>query len=129
MRYFKHKIEYDKELLNKLDELIRKCYQKLEEDIIFILENGFREYKRLQDIREELLKDMLDNFNEGRSKSYYCIVATVMKIEDIKEALVKAIESSYGLDIRSRSKVLHSLLDEIAQQNQYYLGLRKRSKI
>lgn len=67
-----------------------KCYQKLEEDIIFIQENGFGEYKRLQDIREEILNYMLDNFNEGRSKSYYCVAVTVMKIEEINEALVKA---------------------------------------
>jgi hypothetical protein len=71
---------------------------------------------------------MLDNFNEGRSKSYYCVVATVMKIEEIKEALVKAKKSSYGLDIKSRSKVLRSILDDLAQQNGYYLGLRKKSK-
>jgi acyl-CoA reductase-like NAD-dependent aldehyde dehydrogenase len=72
---------------------------------------------------------MLDNFNEGRSKSYYCVVATVMKIEDIKEASEKAKKSSYGLDVKSRSKVLHSILDELAQQKRYYLGLRKRSKL
>ncbi|KUO53157.1 MAG: hypothetical protein APF76_03700 [Desulfitibacter sp. BRH_c19] len=103
-----------------------KCYQKLKEDIIYIQKNGFEEYKRLQDIREELLKDMLDNFNEGRSKSYYCVAATVMKIEEIKEALVGAKESSYGLDIKGKSKVLHSILGEIARQKGYYLGQRKK---
>lgn len=103
-----------------------KSYQKLEEDIIYIQENGFIKYKKLQDIREELLKDMLLNFNEGRSKSYYCVAATVMRSEEIKEALDRAKELSDGLDIKSKSKVLHSILDEIAQQNGYYLGLRKK---
>ncbi|SFI42005.1 Protein of unknown function [Tindallia magadiensis] len=106
-----------------------KCYQKLEEDINFIQENGFEEYKRLQNIREEILKDMLDNFNEGRSKSYYCIAATVMKIEELKEALIRAKEKSYGLDIKSKSKVLHFILDEIAKQEKYYLVLRKKGKL
>jgi hypothetical protein len=106
-----------------------KCYQKLEEDIIFIQEKGFEAYKRLQDIREELLKDMLDNFNEGRSKSYYCIAVTVMEIEEIKEALLKAKESSHGLDLKSRSKVLHAILDEIAQGKGYNLRLRKKGKL
>lgn len=45
-----------------------KCYQKLEEDVGFIRENSLEEYKRLQNIREKILKDMLDSFNEGRSK-------------------------------------------------------------
>lgn len=106
-----------------------KCYQKLEEDINFIQENGSEEYKRLQNIREEILKDMLDNFNEGRSKSYYCIAATIMKIEELKEALIRAKEKSYGLDIKSKSKVLHSILDDIAKKERYYLGLRKKGKL
>ncbi|SET59467.1 Protein of unknown function [Natronincola peptidivorans] len=103
-----------------------KCYQKLEEDIDFIQEKGFEEYKRLMDIREEILKDMLDNFNEGRSKSYYCIAATVMKIEELKEALRRAKEKSHGLDMKSKAKVLRSLLEEIAKQEGYSVKLRKK---
>ena len=96
-----------------------KCYQKLSADIQFVRENGFEEYKRLQDIREEILKDMLANFNEGRSKSYYCIAATVLEIEELKKAINKANEKSKGLDLKSKSKVLHAMLDEIAKQKGY----------
>ncbi|MGI6145750.1 MAG: hypothetical protein GX092_02985 [Clostridia bacterium] len=80
----------------------------------------------MQDIREELLKYMLNNFNEGRSKSYYCVVATVMEIEEIKEALIRANELSLDYDIKRKSKVLHSILDEIAQQKNYNFRLRKK---
>lgn len=104
-----------------------KCYQKLEEDIDFIQENGLEQYKGLQNTREEILKDMLDNFNEGRSKSYYCIAVTVMKIEELKEALIIAREKSHGLDIKDKSKILHSTLDGIAKQGGYYLKLRKKN--
>lgn len=103
-----------------------KCYQRLEEDIAFIQEKGIKEYKRLQNIREQILKEMLDNYNEGRSKSYYCIAATVMKIDELKEALIKAKNNSSGLDIKSKAKILHSVLDEIGKQEAYYLGLRKK---
>lgn len=105
-----------------------KCYQKLEEDITFIQEKDFEEYKRLQNIREQLLKEMLDNYNEGRSKSYYCVAATVMKIEELKDALIKAKQMSHGLDIKSKAKILHSVLDEIGKQEGYYLGLRKKEE-
>jgi hypothetical protein len=80
----------------------------------------------LQNLREEIFKDMLSNFNEGRSKSYYCIAATVIKIEELKQALSRAKEDSYGLDLKSKAKTLHSILDEIAKQEGYYLGLRKK---
>ncbi len=33
---------------------------------------------------------MLQEFNEGRSKSYYCIAATVMEIGELEEALTRS---------------------------------------
>jgi len=102
-----------------------KCYQKLEEDILFIQKNGISEFEKIQKIREHLLKEMLKDFNEGRSKSYYCIAATVLDIEELKEALPRAKKESDGLDIRGKSKVLHSILNDIALKKNYCLKLRK----
>lgn len=102
-----------------------KCYQKLEADIAFIQMNGVDEFEKTQKIRENLLKEMLREFNEGRSKSYYCIAATVLDIEELKDALTKARKDSNGLEIKGKSKVLHSVLDEIAKRKNYWLKLRK----
>jgi len=101
------------------------CYQKLEDNIAFIQKNGVNEFEKLQKTRENLLKDMLQKFNEGRSKSYYCIAATVLEIEELEEALTKAKKDSTGLEIKASSKVLHSILNEIAERKNYYLKLRK----
>jgi hypothetical protein len=102
-----------------------KCYQKLEDDIACIRKNGVGFFEKTQKIREHLLKEMLQEFNEGRSKSYYCIAATVMETGELEEALSEAKKNSDGLDIKKKSRVLHSLLDEIARQRNYYLKLRK----
>ncbi len=102
-----------------------KCYQTLEYDISFIHENGVDEFQKNQKIREQLLKDMLQNYNEGRSKSYYCIAATVLQIDELNAALIQARKDSKNLDIKDRSKILHSILDEIAQKKHYLLKLRK----
>jgi hypothetical protein len=102
-----------------------KCYYKLEDDIAFIQKNGVPEFEKLQKIREQLLKEMLREFNEGRSKSYYCIAATILEIDEIKESLNKARHNSKGLEINAKSKLLHSILDEIAMQKKYCLKLRK----
>jgi hypothetical protein len=75
--------------------------------------------------REQLLKEMLKEFNEGRSKSYYCIAATVLEINELQEALIKAKEISASLTIKEKSKLLHSFIDEMARQKKYYLKLRK----
>jgi hypothetical protein len=102
-----------------------KCYQTLEDDLDFIKEYGIEKFDEQQMIREQLLKEMLSEFNEGRSKSYYCIAATVMKIGELQNALIQARNSSNSLDIKAKSKVMHSILDIIARENGYYLKLRK----
>ena len=102
-----------------------KCYQKLEDDIHFIIENGIENFEEQQRIREHLLKEMLIECNEGRSKSYYCIAATVLEIEELEEAIERARKESTGLDVRVRAKMMHSMLDAIADKNNYYLKLRK----
>jgi hypothetical protein len=102
-----------------------KCYQTLEHDIAFIQKNGVAEFERDQKDREQLLKEMLRDFNEGRSKSYYCIAATVFDIEELRGVLSQAKRQSSGLDIKGKSKILHSILDDIARKKAYYLRLRK----
>ena len=102
-----------------------KCYQKLEDDIVFIQKNGVNKFEKLQKMREKVLKEMLQKFNEGRSKSYYCIAATILEIGELKEALTKARKDSTGLEIKDKSKVFHLILDELAERKNYYLKLRK----
>lgn len=102
-----------------------KCYQKLEQDIELIQKIGVVEFAKDQKTREKLLKVMLIEFNEGRSKSYYCIAATVLEIDELKESLFKAREKAQGLEIKEKSKLLHSLLDELALNRNYLLKLRK----
>lgn len=102
-----------------------KCYQKLEDDIAYIGKNGVVEFEKQQKIREKLLSEMLQEFNEGRSKSYYCIASTVLEIEELKNAVANAQKNSEGFALNEKSKILHSVLDEIAAEKKYYLKLRK----
>ena len=117
-----------------------KCYQTLEKDISFICKKGVDEFEKVQKQRENLLKKMLKDFNEGRSKSYYCIAATILELEDLQEALVRAKEESEKsckpsrdfkndksnkTDIKCKSKLLHSILDNITAEKKYLLKLRK----
>jgi hypothetical protein len=101
------------------------CYQKLEDNIAFIQKNGVDEFERVQKRREELLKEMLEEFNEGRSKTYYCIAATVMDSEELEAALKQAKATAKNLDLKGKSKLLHGILDSVAEKRQYLLKLRK----
>ena len=102
-----------------------KSYQKLEDDINFIQVNGIKIYDEQQKIRETLLIRMLSEFNEGRSKSYYCIAATVMDIDELRNSLEAAAATSKSLSVKERSKKMHAILDSIALKKGYRLNLRK----
>ena len=101
------------------------CYQRLESNIGFIHENGERAFEKEQKARERLLREMLRDFNEGRSKRYYSIAAAVMEIEELEEALRQAGNDSQGLDRKARARILHNILNGIAKNNNYLLKLRK----
>jgi len=101
------------------------CYQKLEDNIQSILEKGVGEFEKEQIIRENLVKEMLKEFNEGRSKTFYCIASTVLEIKELENALQEAQKQSEGLDIKEKSKVLHQILNRIAEKKHYCLTLRK----
>ena len=116
-----------------------KCYQDtLEKDISFICEKGIGKLEEVQKQRENILKEMLKDFNEGRSKSYYCIAATVLETsKELQQALIQAkkdsekpdnsnsSDKSDKINIKNKSKLLHSILDNIATEKKYLLKLRK----
>ena len=101
-----------------------KCYQTLEADIKFMHSHGISEFDKIQKKREKLLVKMLDSYNEGRSKSYYCIAATVMTPKELDNALYEAARRSKGMKTKEKSAVMHELLDAAAE-GKYFLKLRK----
>lgn len=101
------------------------CYQRLEDNIDFIQKYGMEEFEKQQKAREKLLRLILAEFNEGRSKTLYCIAATLLEIDELESVLEKARAKSKGLEIRAKSGIMHSLLNDIAKEKNYLLKLRK----
>ena len=101
------------------------CYQKLEDNIRRILKNGIEEFEKEQMIRENLLKEMLKEFNEGRSKTFYCIASTITEVKELEKAINEAQKKSEGLNAKEKSIILHQILDRIAEEKNYCLKLRK----
>jgi len=101
------------------------CYQKLEANIACIQRDGITSFARTQQAREKLLRAMLQGFNDGRSKTFYSIAATVMEIEELQTALSLAARNAVGLAMKEKAQTLHALLDEIAARKHYIVKLRK----
>jgi hypothetical protein len=100
------------------------CYQMLEDNIALAQKKGVAALARLLRRKEALLDRMLAGFNEGRSKSYYCIAATVMEPGELAGAIRKARKLSKGLDLKGKARTMHEVLDSIAAEKKYLLKLR-----
>lgn len=101
------------------------CYQKLENNISFVQVHGVAEFEKQQKNRERLLVAMLEEFNEGRSKTYYCVAATVLETEDLEKSLAEARKQVSGLKPKEKARVLHAILDRVAEREKCDLRLRK----
>jgi len=83
--------------------------------------------------RGAMLENLLANYNEGRSRSFYCIATALTPLEMIEEALNqakkkpvhnKADESS----IKVKAKILKSVIGDLALKANIDLKLRKKPK-
>ncbi len=89
------------------------------------MQEGMNKFVEQQKEKEKLLRQMLSEFNDGRSKTFYCIAATMLEIDELELALKQAREKSMGLDPKQKAEVMHSLLDKVAESKHYLLKLRK----
>lgn len=106
----------------KMDTVV--CSQTLEADLEWTERKGLAAYDKLLKDRLRLLKKMLAVYNEGRSKGYYCIAASVLDLAGLEKILVEADRRAKGLAVKERSAVLHALLD--ARADKKGLVLRRR---
>jgi hypothetical protein len=84
----------------------------------FGLENWLAEQKERQSLVEELLK----NYNEGRSMSFYCKTCTRMPINLINEAMKEskskiAKKKINHSDLRAKAKIVKSTIKDIAAKH------------
>jgi len=97
----------------------------------FIKENGVEEFVKQQKRRIELLGKMLKQFDEGRSRSFYCLAAALLSIKDLEKSLEYSKQrmeaDKVGLkDVKTRSKILRGYLSDFAAKQRIELRLRKR---
>jgi len=96
-----------------------------------IKEKGIEQFFTQQQKRTEFLKYMLENFNEGKSKSFFCIAIALLQIEDIEKALkesFKKIEDDKidSKNFKAKSKILKEFLSKLAENKSIDLKLKRK---
>jgi hypothetical protein len=94
---------------------------------------GLEEFAEQQRKRMGLLETMLENFDDGRAKSFYCLAAALLPVAALEESLHRAQEqvkkdNAKSGDIKTRAGILRGILDDCAAQTGIELKLRHKER-
>jgi hypothetical protein len=108
-------------------------YKKVNRNLNFIKKYGVEKFLEEQRKRINLLLIMLNNFNDGRSKSFYCIATTLLSLKNIKKALDQTnqkVKDNLILknDGKTKARILKGFLNNVASKEGIELKLRKKPK-
>lgn len=123
--------KFESEGENAFDSFV--THRKTVQNLNFIKENGMAKFIEQQKKRIVSLELMLKQFDEGRSKSFYCIAATLLSITDLEIALNKSeqklkADMTKSEDIKTKAHILKNILNELASYKGIELKLKRIRK-
>ena len=92
---------------------------------------GLEKFMQQQKKRIDFLEFALNDYNEGRSKSFYCIASALLSIsflESCKKTLKQKMSNENIRNIKEKSKMLKDILNKGAKEEGVELKLRKKAK-
>ena len=115
------KFKSDEEYQQLKESSSYPSYKKVMPNLNFIKKHGIEKFVGQQKKRIKLLETMIENFDDGRSRSFFCKAVTLLdliSLENSFDAASKKIKADNieSNDIKNKAKILKSILNEIAQE-------------
>jgi len=113
------KFKSDEEYKQVKESSSYPSYKKVMPNLNFIKEHGIEKFVEQQKKRIKLLKTMIANFDDGRSRSFYCKSAALLDLTTLENSLDKAIheiqiDNIQPNDTKTKAKILKDILSGIA---------------
>lgn len=89
---------------------------------------GVEAYQKEQMEKTEILKDLLDHYNDGRKKTFFCLAVNLLELDDLHTAMekMKEVEQEENFSLKDKAAYLAELLKEAAGQKNIILKLRRK---
>jgi len=84
--------------------------------------HGLTAYKSELNQKVQILSDLIENYNDGRRKNFFCIAVNLLALEDIREVMAN-IDTS--LTIKEKSLIAVQLFQAMAEKRNVELKLVK----
>lgn len=101
------------------------CYARLEDNIAYQQKYGLEAFEQAQEQRCDLLRQLIAGFDDGRSRSYFCIAATLLDDAGLRDALAAGSKIPPDITAGQRAKAMRAILDRLAEEKGLTLKLRK----
>ena len=103
-------------------------YRPLAANLAFIRENGLEAFVGGEREKLKLLRYLIENYDDGRSKSYYCLSCQLLPPDKLKEVVVEAEKSvSKNLGLKEKARLLKTAISGLADRLNIDLKLRKKA--
>jgi hypothetical protein len=101
------------------------------DNLTFIKEHGLEGFIDQQKRRIQLLEKMLREFDDGRSRSFYCLATALLPIANLEKSLAQAQKEMTEkklapTDIREKATILKKHLNDFATRQGIVLKLRNK---
>jgi hypothetical protein len=90
----------------------------------FIKQNGLVQFLEQQTRRIKWLEHALHDYDDGRSKGFYCLSAALLPIGDLESTIRQVTDKMVGKDIKVKADALREELNRRAVMNSVVLKLR-----
>ncbi len=102
-------------------------YRNVLSDFNKAMEQGLEQYKKELNEKVEILEYLLNHYNDGRRKNFYCIAVNLLTLSDLKDIMNEIDETINKQDFSLKEKIkkIVSLFEDKAKEQNIDLKLRK----
>jgi hypothetical protein len=101
-------------------------YKPLADNFAYIQSHGIEDFVRREMEKQEFLRRLIDNYDEGRSKSFYCASCQLIPPDKLREALADAgAKMTADTDVKEKARMVRAAINNLADALQIDLRLRK----
>ena len=102
-------------------------YRNVKADFEKAEKNGIDKYRKELSEKISILEYLIKNFNDGRTKSFYCLAVNLLSISKLKAIFgeIKNKISKLNMDEKNKIKLIIDLFETEAKKENIFLKLRK----
>ena len=90
--------------------------------------SGIELYNAVQREKVRILEELLNGYNTGRSKNFFCVAVNLMELEQLQQAmgLIREQTGADTLSLKEKNRFAVDVLQQFADQNNLLIKLNRK---